>query len=72
MWKTVARLAVLVVVVLLPISAVANTRLFYRKSYRSDYQKVEVTSTPEPMVTAEQTEMPTAEPTVTPLVEIHL
>ena len=62
MWK---KLAVLVVVILFPVSAVAHTKLFYRMSYRSDYRKVEVvTPTPEPMVTAE--------PTETPLVEIPL
>lgn len=59
-WK---RVAILVVVALLPVSAVAHTKLFYRKSYRSDYQKIEVL-TPEPMVTLE--------PTTTPLVEILL
>ena len=62
MWK---RVAILVVVALLPVSAVAHTKLFYRMSCRSDYRKVEVvTPTPEPMVTAE--------PTETPLVEIPL
>lgn len=62
MWK---RLAVLSVVVLLPVSAVAHTKLFYRMSCRSDYRKVEVViSTSEPMVTPE--------PTVTILVEIPL
>lgn len=61
-WK---RVAVLVVVALLPVSAVAHTKLFYRMSCRSDYRKVEVvTPTPEPMVTPE--------PTVTPFVEIPL
>ena len=66
MWK---RLAVLVVISLLPVSALAHTRLFYRMSCRSDYRKVEVmVDTPEPTVTAE----PTVEPTVTPLVEILL
>ena len=71
MWKNVARLAVLVVVGLLPISAVAHTRLFYSMSYWSDYRKVEIvetTDTPEPMITPE----PTVEPTVTPIVEILL
>lgn len=62
MWK---RLAVLIVVALLPVSAVAHTKLFYRMSCRSDYRKVEVvTPIPEPTFTAE--------PTVTPLVEIPL
>jgi len=71
MWKNVARLAVLVVVGLLPISAVAHTRLFYSMSHWSDYRKVEIvetTDTPEPMITPE----PTVEPTVTPIVEILL
>lgn len=66
MWK---RLAVLVVVALLPVTAVAHTKLFYRMGCRSDYRKVEVMiATSEPMVTAE----PTEEPTETPLVEIPL
>jgi len=65
-WK---RLAVLVVVSLLPISAAAHTKLFYRMSCRSDYRKVEVMiATPEPMVTTE----PTVEHTETPIVEISL
>ena len=65
-WK---RVAVLVVVALLPVSAVAHTKLFYQMSYRSDYRKVEVMiATSEPMVTAE----PTEEPTETPLVDIPL
>ena len=71
MWKNVARLAVLVVVGLLPISALAHTRLFYNKSYRSDYRKVEIvetTVTAELMITPE----PTVEPTVTTFVEIPL
>ena len=56
MWK---RLAVLVVVVLFPVSALAHTKLFYRRSYRSDYRKVEVMiPTPTP------TEVPTSAPTV--------
>lgn len=62
MWK---KLAVLVMVALLPISAVAHTKLFYRMSCRSYYRNVEViTPTPESMVTQE--------PTVTHLVEILL
>ena len=64
-WKWIARLAVLVVVGLLPISALAHTKLFYRMSCKSDYRKVEVMiATSEPMVTAE--------PTETPLVDIPL
>ena len=55
-WK---RVAVLVVVALLPVTALSHTKLFYRKIYRSDYQKVEVM-------------IATAEPTETPLVEIPL
>lgn len=66
MWK---RVAVLVVVALLPVSALAHAKLFYRMGCRSDYRKVEVMiATSEPMVTAE----PTEEPTETPLVEIPL
>ena len=62
MWK---RVAVLVAVALLPVSALAHTKLFYKESYRSDYRKVEVvTLTPEPIVTPELT--------ITPLVEILL
>lgn len=57
MWK---RLAVLAVVALLPVTAVALTKLFYRMGCRSDYRKVEVMiATSEPMVTAEPTEEPT-------------
>ena len=62
MWK---RLAVLAVVVLLPVSAMAHTKLFYRMSCRSDYRKVEIVET---AVTAK----PTVTPTVAPLVEITL
>jgi len=63
-WK---RVAVLVVVALLPVSALAHAKLFYRMGCRSDYRKVEVMiATSEPMVTAE----PTEEPTETPLVDI--
>ena len=72
-WKWIARLAVLVVVGLLPISALAHTTLFYRMSCRSDYRKVEIVET---AVTAEPTETPfveiplepilTTEPTLTP------
>ena len=69
MWKRLARLAVLVVIVLLPVSAVAHTKLFYRISCRSDYRKVEVMiATPEPMATLD----PTGIPIITPLVEIPL
>lgn len=57
-WKKVA---ILILLGLLPVSAVAHTKLFYKESYRSDYRKVEIV---EPMVTPE--------PTVTPLVEIPL
>ena len=76
MWK---RVAVLVVVILLPVSALAHTKLFYRMSCRSDYQKVEVMITPtsEPTVILEPTEIPlveillestlTPEPTLTPM-----
>ena len=63
-WKKVA---VLIVVALLPVSALAHTRLFYRMSCRSDYRKVEVM-----IATLEPTESPTAEHTGTPLVEIPL
>ena len=74
-WK---RVAVLVVVALLPVSAVAHTKLFYRMSCRSDYRKVKVIAdTPEPVVTAEPTEIPlveiplestlSPEPTLTPI-----
>lgn len=63
-WK---RLAVLIVISSLPVSALAHTKLFYRVSYRSDYRKVEVM-----IATPETTEMPTAEQTGTPLVEIPL
>lgn len=70
-WK---RIAVLIVISSLPVSALAHTKLFYRMSCRSDYRKVEVV-TPEPTVTAEPAEPtvePTVEPTATPLVEIPL
>lgn len=70
-WKWIARLAVLIVVGLLPISAMAHTKLFYRMSCKSDYRKVEVM-----IATLESTVEPTAEPTEelteTPLVEIPL
>lgn len=63
MWK---RVAVLVVVALLPVSAVARAKLFYRMSCKSDYRKVEVmVDTPEPTVTLESTLAP--EPTLTPI-----
>lgn len=73
-WK---RVAVLVVVALLPVTAVAHTKLFYRRSYTSDYRKIEVTSTPAPTLTSVPTEIPlveillestlTPEPTLTPM-----
>ena len=73
-WK---RVAVLVVVALLPVSALAHAKLFYRMSCKSDYRKVEVTSTPEPTLTSGPTEIPlveillestmTPEPTLTPM-----
>lgn len=74
MWK---RVAVLVVVALLPVTALAHTKLFYRMSCRSDYQKIEivettVTAEPTDIPTVEPTEVSTVEPTVTPLVEIPL
>ena len=72
-WKIVA---VLIVVSLLPVSALAHTKLFYMVSYRSDYRKVEVTSIPEPTLTSVPTEITlveiplestvTPEPTLTP------
>lgn len=63
----------MVVFVLLPVSAVAHTKLFYKMSCRSDYRKVEVTMvTAEPSVTLEPTGMPTIESTAPPLVEIPL
>ena len=43
-------------VALLPMSAVAHTKLFSRMSYRSDYRKVEVT-----VITPELTEIPLVE-----------
>ena len=61
MWK---RLAVLVVIALLPISAVAHTKLYYRKSYTSDYRKIEMISTPELTLAPIPIEIPTPTPSV--------
>lgn len=75
MWK---RIAVLIMIGLLPVSAVAHTKLFYKMSCRSDYRKIgvmiatpELTEIPsveiplESILTSEPTVVPT--PTLTPI-----